>query len=141
MGAAVKAHLELECVVSIHRERCADASDTGCMDLEKMVDVLRTVLTEETTHAHLAFETVRWATARDPIALHAVNFALEQLLETEQSPLGATVLDHVIIPWLAGVPVQQMDDSTLDPVLRRAMEGMVTALKLNRVTLPTEPQQ
>merc|ERR1712151_1128793 len=34
--AAVKAHLELECVVSIHREHCANSSDAGCMDLEKM---------------------------------------------------------------------------------------------------------
>ena len=40
---------------------------------------VQTVLTEETTHAFLAFETVRWASARDASTKAAVNSAIKEL--------------------------------------------------------------
>ena len=43
---------------------------------------VQTVLTEETTHAFLAFETVRWAAARDDTARHAIGAALKELIGT-----------------------------------------------------------
>ena len=41
---------------------------------------VQTILTEETTHAFLAFETVRWATARDAKARDVVAAALKESL-------------------------------------------------------------
>lgn len=139
--AAVQAQVELQCVVSVQREHCSDSSNVGCMDLEKMVHALRTVLTEETTHAFLAFETVRWATARDATARDAVGSALEELLETDQAPMNAAVLQNIIMPWLEGVPVQKVSDTTIAPVLRHAIEGMVRALKLRRIPLSLPNKQ
>merc|ERR1719460_1231309 len=138
-NAAVKAQLELQCVVSVQRKHCSDASNAGCADLEQMVDALRTVLTEETTHAFLAFETVRWATAKDATAKDAVGIALDDMLASEQSATATAVLRNIVAPWLAGVPVQKVNDNTIAPVLRHAIEGMVRALKLRGVplSLPT----
>ena len=44
-----------------------------------MYHTLQTVLTEETTHASLAFETVRWAAARDATARDAIRAAFQEL--------------------------------------------------------------
>jgi len=139
--AAVQAQLELQCVVSVQRKHCAaDSSKAECRDLEKMVETLRTVLTEETTHAFLAFETVRWATAKDATAKDAVGIALDDMLASEQSATATAVLRNIVAPWLAGVPVQKVNDNTIAPVLRHAIEGMVRALKLRGVplSLPTD---
>merc|ERR1712037_628059 len=138
--AAVQAQLELQCVVSVQRKHCAaDSSKAECRDLDKMVETLRTILTEETTHAFLAFETVRWATAKDATAKDAVGLALEDMLASEQSATATAVLRNIVAPWLAGVPVQKVNDNTIAPVLRHAIEGMVRALKLRGVplSLPT----
>ena len=41
---------------------------------------MQTILDEETSHAFLAFETVRWATARDATTRDAVGSALKEML-------------------------------------------------------------
>jgi len=132
--AAVQAQLELQCVVSVQRKHCSDASNAGCADLEQMVDALRTVLTEETTHAFLAFETVRWATARDAKARDVVATALKESLATEPRT-NVAVLRNIIAPWLAGDAVQKVTDPEVAPELQHAIEGMVRALKLRAAPL------
>lgn len=139
--AAVQAQLELQCVVSVQRKYCVDSPKSGCSDLEKMVETLRTVLTEETTHAFLAFETVRWAIARDATTKDAVSVILNEMLATEQSAAAAAVLRNIVAPWLGGFPVQKVNDSTIAPVLRYAIEGMVRALKLRGALLSVPTDQ
>merc|ERR1712224_66728 len=99
--AAVQAQAELQCVAGVHRKHCSDSNNAGCVNLEKMLHVLRTVLTEETTHASLAFATVRWVAARDTTARDAIRAAFQELRETGQTPASTAVLNEVITPWFA----------------------------------------
>jgi len=133
--AAVQAQVELQCVVAVHRKHCSESSNAGCASLEQMLHVLRTVLTEETTHASLAFETVRWVAARDTTSRDAIRAAFQELLETGQTRASTAVLNEVIKPWFDGLPVTKVSDAALAPVLRNAIEGMVRALQLRRVSV------
>lgn len=137
--ASVMAKIQLQCVASVHKNRCVGSNNRGCMDLKKMVETLQIILSEETGHTALAFETVRWATAQDANALDAVTAALEAILEHNQmDPTIHALLRHIVAPWVAGAPVTKVSDAALGPVQLNAIEGMVRALKLRDTPLRTE---